>query len=456
MDPYVDYAQLLVPMLAERYGARTVALYTDRERLRKNLRRAPQARGPHVSASYLVDPDDLGPVIERLRRGHRIVAVLPVGEPDVLPLSRIADALGVGTNPLEVMERFRDKAALKDHLRSVPDGPRINVTRLVSSAADVRAAMGEHALTRVVLKPNAGVSNRDVLYVDQATSDAELAAYFGGRAEQVLLEEYVAGSEFFVNGQVDERGDVHVLTVSEYVRRDLNGRKAVSTGDFTVRTDRPEFDVAADYAREVMRATGVRRVPFHLELKIDERGACLIEVAARLCGANIVMRDIDAHGGLDVLGIAAHHYLTDEPYGDYPLDWTAYDAKVRGLVSGIATRDERVWSLAGRSTVEAMPEFVRWDTRPAFGGHVVPTVDFSSVAWRATIACRDVDDFLRTSDRMRATLRINPPSRIARLREVPAYLPPVLNQVYGRVSPGLRLEPVGAAQGQAAPEPGTA
>jgi hypothetical protein len=57
---------------------------------------------------------------------------------------------------------------------------------------------------------------------------------------------------------------------------------------------------------------------------------------------------------------------------------------------------------------------------------------------------------------MRATLRINPPSRLARLREVPAYLPPVLNQVYGRVSPGLRLQPVGAARGRAVPEPGTA
>ena len=53
---------------------------------------------------------------------------------------------------------FGRLAALKDHLRSVPDGPRINVTRLVSSAADVRAAMGEHALTRVVLKPDLPLS----------------------------------------------------------------------------------------------------------------------------------------------------------------------------------------------------------------------------------------------------------------------------------------------------------
>ncbi|MFN8156428.1 MAG: ATP-grasp domain-containing protein [Candidatus Nanopelagicales bacterium] len=452
MDPYVDYAQRLIPLLAERHGVRTVALYSDREKLRKNLRRAPECRGPHVSASYLVDPDDprdLDAVVDVLRRRHQVVAVLPVGEPDVLPLSRIADALGIATNDLATMERFRDKAALKDQLRSVPGGPRVNASVLVSSAADVRTAMGEHGLDRVVLKPNAGVSNRDVLYADAATPDSVLAAYFGGRGEDVLLEEYVGGEEFFVNGQVDEAGEVHVFSVSQYVRREINGRAGVSVGDFTVRTDRADFATAADYAREVLRATGVRRVPFHLEAKIDERGACLIEVAARLCGANIVFRDIDAHAGLDVLGIAAHHALSADPYGPYALDWAAYDARVRGLVQGIATSDERVWSLRGRAQVEAMPQFVRWDTRPEFGGHVVPTVDFSSVAWRASVACRDEDDYHRTGDLMRSTIRINDGSRrLGRLRELPAYVPPVANQVYGRVSPGVRLEPVGAPADQ--------
>jgi hypothetical protein len=173
MDPYVDYAQLLVPMLAERYGARTVALYTDRERLRKNLRRAPQARVPHVSSSYLVVPDDLGPVIGGCA-AYRIVAVLR--RRLTCCRSRIADALGSGRTR---SRSWSAATAASGPPASVPDGPRISVTRLVSSAADVR----RHGRARpdASCKPNAGVSNRDVLYVDQATSDAELAAYFGGR-----------------------------------------------------------------------------------------------------------------------------------------------------------------------------------------------------------------------------------------------------------------------------------
>ena len=50
---------------------------------------------------------------------------------------------------------------------------------------------------------------------------------------------------------------------------------------------------------------------------------------------------------------------------------------------------------------------------------------------------------------MRSTIRINDGSRrLGRLRELPAYVPPVANQVYGRVSPGVRLEPVGAPADQ--------
>lgn len=443
INPFLDYPRRAVTLLGERYGLRTVALYTDGEKLRKNFRSAPEIVGPHVSASYAVDERDLDAVVATLRSRHRVVAAVALGEADVVPMARISDALGIGANDASTLALFRDKGALKDHLRAVPGGPRINLVRQVRSVTDVRDVLGETGLERVVLKPNAGVGNRDVLYVDTATSDEALRRYFVGRTEDVLLEEYIAGEEYFVNGQVDERGVVHVFTVNQYVRQDMNGRMAVSLGDFTVSTGRPEFAIAADYARAVMRATGVRRVPFHLELKIDEDGACLIETAARFCGANIAFRDSDAHGGLDVLGIGLHHAVTDEPYGDYAVDWATYDAQVLGLVSGTSAVDQRIYELRGRAAVEAMPEFVRWDTRPRFGGHVVPTVDFASVPWRATVRCRDEEGYHAVSARLRATLRINPRGG-GRLRQLPAYVPPVVNQLYGRFAPGLHLEPLPA------------
>lgn len=442
MRPYIDYARLLMPLIWERYGLRTVAVFTDPVGLRKNFLRARELRAPYVSASYLASEQHLDPLVDVLRRDHDIRAVVPVGEADVLPLARIGDALGLEGSDLEVRSRFRDKGALKEFLRSVPDGPRVNVTTLVGSADDVRAAMEEHGLAKVVLKPNAGVSNRDILYVDASTPEPVLAAYFRGPSGQVLLEEYVGGTEYFVNGQVDEAGVVHVFSVDQYVRRTVNGREGVSTGDFTVRTSRPEFEVAADYAREVLRPTGLRRSPFHLELKIDDRGPCLIEVAARLCGAGIVLRDADAHGGLDVLGIAAHHWISSDPYGDYPVDWTAYDADVRGLVQGIGTRDQRIVSLAGARRAEAMPEFVRWDTPPRYGDHVVPTVDFATVPWRANVRCRDEEHFHETSERMRAAVDLDPRGGrvVQRLRTLPALVPQAVIQGYGRFTPGLGLQ----------------
>jgi hypothetical protein len=213
-------------------------------------------------------------------------------------------------------------------------------------------------------------------------------------------------------------------------------------GDYLVRTHRPEFAAAADYAREVVRGTGLRRSPFHLELKIDENGPCLLEVAARFCGVNACVRDSEAHGGLDVFGIAAHHYLTDARYGAYPLDWAAHDSVVRGQVNGLVSVDERVHTVEGVAAVEAMPEFLRWELRPTFGNHIVPTVDLVAQPWRLSVVADDEQHYFAVSERMRETVRLNPrgSSGLRRVKELAAYAPPVSRELLSRVP--VRPHPV--------------
>jgi len=212
-----------------------------------------------------------------------------------------------------------------------------------------------------------------------------------------------------------------------------------------VRTDRPEFAVAADYARAVMAATGLVRSPFHLELKIDDRGPCLVEVAARFCGANVVFRDADGHGGLDVFGIAAHHTVSAGPYGEYPLDWTTYDASVRGLVYGISDSDELVHAVSGVPEVESLPEFVRWEVAPEVGTRVVRSVDLLRPPWSATTTTPTEDDYHRIAERMRSLVRINPPTTRTRTLALTAaaFVPPAVRAARGRLPGTPRLERIG-------------
>lgn len=445
MEPYHAYSTALMQIYARRYGLRTVALYGGTAGLRRHGREYPSLRGPLVAASYLVDPARMAVAAAELGRRFRVEAVVPVFETDVEPLARLAEELGLSWAQPGVLERFRDKGALKQHLRSLPDGPRVNVSRYVDGPDDVLAALHDEGLARVVLKPNDGWGNQQIGYFDGATTRPELTAYFDTLGStQVLLEEYIGGTEFYVNGQVDELGEPHVFTVTESVRIAANGRAAVCIGDYVVRTHRPEFAAAADYAREVVRGTGLRRSPFHLELKIDDEGPCLLEVAARFCGVNACVRDSEAHGGLDVLGIAAHHFLTESCYGDYPLDWVAHDSVVRGQVNGIVSVDERVHTVEGVAEVEAMPEFLRWELRPEFGNHIVPTVDLVAQPWRLSVVADDEDHYYALSERMRGTVRLNPrgSSGVRRVKELAAYAPPVTRELLSRVPSATRPAPV--------------
>ena len=47
----------------------------------------------------------------------------------------------------------------------------------------------------------------------------------------------------------------------------------------------PAFQAVAGYSARVIKASGLRRCPFHLEVIVDEKGPCLIEAAARIKGA---------------------------------------------------------------------------------------------------------------------------------------------------------------------------
>lgn len=406
-DPYRPYAVRFIELFARRYGMRTVAFYTDPVQMRRHRQEFPQLYGPLISASYLVDESQLDAFASMLRERHRIEAVVPYWEATLLPAARIAERIGLSWAQPGVIERFRDKAALKDHLRSVPGGPRMNVSAHVSSLDEVRALVADHGLDRYVLKPNDGFGNQLIGFFDSSTSAQQLAAYVAAVGTDLVLEEYVDGPELFVDGIVDERGEPTSWSVWRYLRLDANGRHGVCIGAVQVRRHDPLFAPAVEYADHVMRASGLRRNPFHLELKVDDRGPCLIEVAGRLPGADYATLDGELHGTLDVFGVAAHHYLSDEPYGEIELDWDRYDATVRGQVNGISTVSGRVFEVLGREEAESSPEFVRWVAAPEFGNRVEPTVDFLTEPWRMVVDVPDETAYDEVSERMRALVRVN-------------------------------------------------
>jgi biotin carboxylase len=284
-DPYHAYAARFIEHFHRKYGYRAICFYTDRRERLRHEPHFPVLRSECVAASYDIGTSGLARFAAHVAAHHDVVAALPFNEPAVLPAAELARHLGLSWAQPEVMRRFQDKFALKEHLRRVNPEIPMNASQRVETVADVQAARRHPAYQRFVLKPNEGFGNRSIGMFDAATPEAEIDDFLrrlpGAR---VLMEQYIDGPEYFVNGQVDGEREVTVVAIFQYVRVPANGRRNIDSETLLVPHRDPRFAQLARYTQQVVQAAGLRRSPFHLELKIGETGPCLIEVGARLAG----------------------------------------------------------------------------------------------------------------------------------------------------------------------------
>jgi hypothetical protein len=154
----------------------------------------------------------------------------------------------------------------------------------------------------------------------------------------------------------------------------------------SVRRSDPAFAAVEAYARDVVRASGLKRSPFHLEVKVDERGPCLIEAGARLAGNDNAWVCNRLHGdALDLFDVAAHYYVRSTDYGPMKTDWARYDASAAVYVHGVASRRGRLHSVDGVREVEALPTFARWVKEPRVGDRLERTVSSLTAPWCALL-----------------------------------------------------------------------
>ena len=406
-DPYQPYATCLVDMVRERWGLLPVYVYSDpMERFWAD----DSVFGDPAAHSVRVGPGGLQACAEKIRRRFGEVAgVLPLTEKSLSTSVRLASALGVAWCDATVLDRFRNKFALKEHLRSADPQLKINYCRLVQSPHE--ALHGGHLPARFVLKPNDGFGNRNVGFYTTTSPVSDIEGLFASAPPGVtfVLEEFLDGDEYFVNGQVDGLGRCEVIAIFRYSKVAANGRTGLDHLTWRIRSDTPVFATLERYARDTIAASGLRRSPFHLEVMLGDQGPSLVDVGARLPGNGNVFECNRLHGGsFDWFHLAAHYYMHDDDYGPLSLDWVNHDSLDLLYVHGIATRDEFICDLQGVEQVEALPEFVRWVKKPGVGEHVLPTIDMFTSPWCAVlVGNKGPQGLIDRAEQMRAALRWN-------------------------------------------------
>lgn len=407
--PYDSYAQRMISLFYERYGLRTIAVHNDWRFRQSHESDAPVLHCPAIAAHFVLPSGGWPELTRTLARREDIVAVAPHHETTVAPLAQLATDLGLDWAQPAVLPCFRRKASLKALISANDPTVRLNVNEIVASPAAAMELIERHGLARVVLKPDDGAGNEGVGFFD-ATDEAGMRAHLAAAPGPLLLEEFVGGEEYWINGQTDENGDVAVFSVGHYRRAAANGRENVLVAGTFPRTGDPVFEQIAEYARRTLRATGLRRCPFHMEVKVDEAGPCLIEVGARLGGMQLVELDDHQHGSpFDGLAIAVHHYATATPYGPYPVNWDRYDAEHSMFVCGVATEYQQVTSLTGIDEVEHLPGFVAWLIKPRVGKPVEPSVDMCTIPYSVAVRAQTAAELAEVETRVRGLIKWNQP-----------------------------------------------
>src|SRR5688572_553895 len=233
------------------------------------------------------DPEGSARTVVTFTRHQPIHAVVGVDDTTAVVAAAISAALGLPHNSVAATAAARNKHRMRELLREhgvpVPRFARF-------SLEEDPAALAPSVAFPCVLKPLALSSSCGVIRADNAPEFgdafrrvAALLTRLGVACRDLLVEDFVPGAEVALEGLLT-RGELRVLALFDKPDP-LDGPFFEET--IYVTPSRLPAGVQAEIASCASRATralGLREGPVHGELRVNEKGVWVIEVAARSIG----------------------------------------------------------------------------------------------------------------------------------------------------------------------------
>lgn len=189
--------------------------------------------------------------------------------------------------------RFWDKSLL--YATVCEAGVRVPERIGVFTADDV--ASGQHRLAiepsrlPAVVKPDVGAGSVGVRIVETVAQAEEAVesivaapGFFGGKPPAAVVQEFVRGREYVID-TVSHKGTHHIIAVCTYDKHRSSTGTMVYDRLRWLGWESPETAQLTEYALTVLRALAHHEGSVHMEVILDERGPCLIDLGARPHGA---------------------------------------------------------------------------------------------------------------------------------------------------------------------------
>lgn len=212
-------------------------------------------------------------------------------------IAKINKEIGANCLSVDMANLFTNKFLMREFCRkrSINAIPYCRCTTI----PEALAFYNEHG-PKVIMKPLDSNSSHGVFTVNSETDILEKfneTLTFSRNSKAVLLEKYIEGTEFTVDGVMTESGHI-TLAISEKEHYQHNNNIAKSLF-FTQKNSKFDYDLLRKTNDELLNATGLPFGLTHVEYKYQDGKYYLIEMAAR-GGGNLIsaiiapfMADID-------------------------------------------------------------------------------------------------------------------------------------------------------------------
>ncbi len=302
------------------------------------------------------NPEKSARTIAEFARRNPISAVVPVDDLTTVVGAAVAEALGLLANPVAAVVTTRNKYAMREALRTarVPSPP----YALLALGDDAEAA-ARRVEYPVVLKPTVLAMSRGVIRADtpaefvagvrriEAILRTPEVAALGEGTDQVLVEGFIPGREVALEGLL-VAGELHVLALFDKPDP-LDGPFFEETIYVTPSRLPAEVQAAiASVTGWAALALGLREGPVHAELRVNERGPWIIEIAARSIGG-LCSRTLRFGTGLTLEELIIRHALGLE------LESLERERQPAGVMMIPIPRRGVLEDVRGREAAEAVP-----------------------------------------------------------------------------------------------------
>ena len=263
-----------------------------------------------------LDFDDPARAVEQIRSVPAFDAIVPVDEEGTLLAATLAAALKLPHNSIASVEAARNKAVSRRLFRDAGlPVPRFEVLPLDEDPDPAAARVGFPGVVKpIVLAASQGVIRADDLPSLRAAVE-RIAAILADRtiqkrgpaARQILIEAFIPGREVALEGLL-RNGTLDVLALFDKPDP-LDGPFFEETLYVTPsRLPKPVQDAIAACAARAASAIGLSDGPIHAELRINDQGPWLLEVAARSIGG-LCSRTLRFGTGLTLEEVIIRHAL---------------------------------------------------------------------------------------------------------------------------------------------------